>query len=168
MLHALRNHQSVDAIGSEVLHVAIEKTRALAVKHSVAIANDGAYRSAFRPACACRLPSEAAGDRDACHRSRGAPEVDSEQGTGSRQFRFDRDVPSTRRPSASWLRSFCLPPESSTPAHSAPHLRGWGKERSSRRLPATRVCGKCPAVDFANSGKTRHCAEWCCGRAKPT
>src|SRR6266850_6735197 len=46
VLHALRNHQAVDAIRSEIFHVAIEETRALAVEHAIAIANDGANRGA--------------------------------------------------------------------------------------------------------------------------
>src|SRR5260370_15805308 len=46
MLHALGDHQAVDAVGSEIFHVAIEKTCAFAIQHSVAIANDGAHRGA--------------------------------------------------------------------------------------------------------------------------
>src|SRR5437773_1586339 len=41
MLHALGDHQPVDAVGGEIFHVAIKETRTLAVEHAVAVANDG-------------------------------------------------------------------------------------------------------------------------------
>src|SRR5438034_11499723 len=42
--HALRNHQPVNAVSGEILHVAVKKTRSLTVKHSVAITTQCSYR----------------------------------------------------------------------------------------------------------------------------
>src|SRR5260370_17703826 len=39
MLQALGDHQAVDAIGPEIFHVTIEKTRSLAPKHAIATPN---------------------------------------------------------------------------------------------------------------------------------
>src|SRR2546426_6502483 len=44
--HALRDHQPVDAVGREVLHVAVEEARPLAVEHPVPVADHGADRGA--------------------------------------------------------------------------------------------------------------------------
>ncbi len=44
--HALGDHQPVDAVGREVLHVAVEQARALAVEHAVPVADHGAHRGA--------------------------------------------------------------------------------------------------------------------------
>src|SRR5579884_516282 len=44
MLHSLCNHQPVDAVGGEILHVAVEQAGALAVERAIAVANDGANR----------------------------------------------------------------------------------------------------------------------------
>src|SRR5260370_40646525 len=46
MLLPLGDNQAVDAIGREISHVTIEKTRSLAAKHAIAIANHGANRGA--------------------------------------------------------------------------------------------------------------------------
>ena len=46
MPHALRNHQAINPIGRQVLHVAIEQTRAFTVQHPVAIANHRSNRRA--------------------------------------------------------------------------------------------------------------------------
>src|SRR5438067_12434567 len=46
MAHALRDHQAVDAVSSEVFHVAIEQAGALAVEDAIAIANHSANGSA--------------------------------------------------------------------------------------------------------------------------
>ena len=46
VLHALGDHQPVNAIRGEIFHVAIEETRALAVENAVAIANDRSNRGA--------------------------------------------------------------------------------------------------------------------------
>src|SRR5260370_7264802 len=42
--HALRNHQAIDAVGRQVFHVAIKKTGAFSVEHSVSVANHTAHR----------------------------------------------------------------------------------------------------------------------------
>src|SRR6266481_7668294 len=52
MPHALRNHQAVDAVRGEILHVAIEQARTLAVENAVAIANYCANRRARSSQCA--------------------------------------------------------------------------------------------------------------------
>src|SRR5258708_36696999 len=41
VLDVMRNHQSVNAVSGEVLHVAVEKTCPAAVQHAIAIANHG-------------------------------------------------------------------------------------------------------------------------------
>src|SRR5207244_2883794 len=46
MTHALGDHQPVDAIGGEVLHVAVQEARAFRVEDAIAITNHGANRGA--------------------------------------------------------------------------------------------------------------------------
>src|SRR5437762_8858179 len=51
MSHALRNHQTIDAVGGEIFHVAVEQTRAFAIEYTVAITDDSADRRARSARC---------------------------------------------------------------------------------------------------------------------
>ncbi len=44
VLHALRNHQPVNAIGGQIFHVAVQQARAPAVQYAVTVADYGANR----------------------------------------------------------------------------------------------------------------------------
>src|SRR5919108_1380540 len=50
MAHALRDHQAINPIGREVLHVAVEQARALAIQQAVPIADDCSNRRT----CTCQ------------------------------------------------------------------------------------------------------------------
>src|ERR1700722_4401633 len=50
MLYALRDHQTIDAVGCQVLHVAVEQTGALPIEHAVSITN----YSSHRRSCSCQ------------------------------------------------------------------------------------------------------------------
>src|SRR5262249_41142367 len=51
MKHPLTNHQSVDAIGREVFHVAVKQARSLSIQHSVAVPDNRANRRASSFKC---------------------------------------------------------------------------------------------------------------------
>src|ERR1700730_6448606 len=120
------------------------------------------------PPCACRRWSEVAADPDAVQLYQAASVVGSEPEIALPLSRFDPDARSTRHPSATATRSFYLPQELSAPAHSALRLRGSDKAPSSRRSPASRVCGKSPESVPASFEKTPRCAESYYDRATPT
>src|SRR5438552_18863796 len=44
VLHSLSDHQAINAVGGEVLHVSIEEARSSAVERAVAITDDKAHR----------------------------------------------------------------------------------------------------------------------------
>src|SRR5229473_136903 len=74
--HALRDHQAVDAVGRQVFHVAIKKTGAFSVEHSVSVSNHGAHRRS------------SSGKRDSAYAFRDWTQI----GMRVRKFRTLRDL----------------------------------------------------------------------------
>ena len=62
VLHALGDHQAIDAIGGEIFHVAVEEAGAAAVEHAIAIADYGAHGGARSGECALAYVRAAAGE----------------------------------------------------------------------------------------------------------